>query len=489
MYRPRSHISDIGDVEIIEYGGQLHMFHLVIPNRDLVAHAISGDGLSWKALPPAIRSGDPGDWDDDMIRTVSVTAVKDRFIMLYSATCRRDGGRVERMCGAVSADLMHWEKMGEVSGIAPDPVFYEDERSTPEHVPWRDPKPFYKDSVYYCLLCARENHGANLRRGAVALLLSTDMIHWEQREPLYAPKTYMEIECPQVYEINGSYYLIGSIMEDLSQRYWRADRLEGPYSVAGGTNLLMPERTHYAGRITRFQGRDVFACWTFTTEDGPSPFGLRVTPGAVIKYVPAVLDVRTDTEGRLTLHSPAAWDRYRNDCGKPLFSERAKRLYSNPYASTGGRTLSSPSGMELLAAGEIHSHFTLDCRLRISGYRAGLAFYADEEGCAYLVELYPHENRVRLVRHFAKQTPQEHVWFDYAVLAQAGADLKKLMAEGLSVTLRAVNGEIELSLDGCVVISTVSTRCMSGRVGLFADNADISIDSDYIASMRVPENR
>jgi hypothetical protein len=278
-------------------------------------------------------------------------------------------------------------------------------------------------------------------------------------------------------------------MEDLSQRFWRADRLEGPYSVAGGTNLLMPEKTHYAGRITRFQGRDVFACWTFTTEDGPSPFGLRVTPGAVIKYVPAVLDVRTDAEGRLTLHSPAAWDRYRIGEGKPLLSGQTQRLFLNPSASSNDRTLSSPSGMELLADGEIYGHFTLDCRLRISGYRAGLAFYADEEGSAYLVELYPRENRVRLVRHFAKQTPQKHIWFDYAVLAQAGADLTKLTAEGLSVTLRAVNGEIELSLDGRVVISTVSTRCMSGRVGLFADNADISIDSDIIASMRVPENR
>lgn len=117
IYKPLAYYSDLGDVEIIEYEGKPHLFHLILQNRDFVGHAVSDDGLSWKALPPAIRTGDPGNYDDDMIRTVSVTRHQDQFYMLYSATSRKlmengisEGGRIERFGVATSKDLISWKK-------------------------------------------------------------------------------------------------------------------------------------------------------------------------------------------------------------------------------------------------------------------------------------------------------------------------------------------------------------------------------------------
>ena len=404
--------------------------------------------------------------------------------MIYAATSRCDGGRHERICGAISNDLYTWEKLGEVNGISSDARYYENKDDYPEHIAWRDPKPFYEDGVYYCVICGRDKCEPLLRRGAAALMTSRDLLHWEIKPPLFAPRAYMELECPQLYKMGGKYYLIASIIEDWSMRYWVADTLEGPYRVCGD-NLLLPPGTHYAGRIARFQGRDVFACWTFAKEDGPSPFGLRETPGAPIKYIPALLEVRSEPDGRMTFASLAAWDAYAVGDAEPLFLEEPGRILDNSLSNASKGMLCSPSGMEIAATGRVHEGFTLKFRVCVKGYRAGIAFYAGSDGSAYLLELYPGENRARLVKHFSRVLPQENVWFDYAVLCETTIDLS---LGAVDVLLRSVYGEIEISLAGRVRLATVSTTATQGMVGLFADCASIEMSEDEIVRMRAPEN-
>ena len=48
------------------------LFHLIIPNHDYIAHAVSKDGISWKRVKNALFVGDPGEWDDDMLWTMHV---------------------------------------------------------------------------------------------------------------------------------------------------------------------------------------------------------------------------------------------------------------------------------------------------------------------------------------------------------------------------------------------------------------------------------
>ena len=65
--------SDIGDVDVIHHGGLYHLFHLVLPNHDFIAHAVSKDGLTWRRVRNALFVGDPSSWDDDMLWTMHVS--------------------------------------------------------------------------------------------------------------------------------------------------------------------------------------------------------------------------------------------------------------------------------------------------------------------------------------------------------------------------------------------------------------------------------
>ena len=64
----------IGDVDVVFHDGVYHLFHLVLPNHDYIAHAISDNGLNWRRVENALFIGDPGSWDDLMLWTMHVTA-------------------------------------------------------------------------------------------------------------------------------------------------------------------------------------------------------------------------------------------------------------------------------------------------------------------------------------------------------------------------------------------------------------------------------
>src|ERR1041384_4841663 len=113
MYTPSGFgTSELGDIEVVPDGDDLHLFHLTLPNHDVIQHAVSRDGLSWQPLPAALRTGDPGAIDDDQIWTMSVTPRPNEpgWVMLYTALASIDGGRVQRVAVAESTDLVHWRK-------------------------------------------------------------------------------------------------------------------------------------------------------------------------------------------------------------------------------------------------------------------------------------------------------------------------------------------------------------------------------------------
>ena len=64
--------NEIGDFEVVEKGGQLHLFYLSLPSHDAVGHLVSDNGIDWRPLPVAIRTGEPGEFDSDQIWTMGV---------------------------------------------------------------------------------------------------------------------------------------------------------------------------------------------------------------------------------------------------------------------------------------------------------------------------------------------------------------------------------------------------------------------------------
>ena len=265
MYAPRGFgYSEVGDIEVFADGDDLHLFQLTLPNHDTVQHAVSSDGLRWEQLPPALWTGAPGDVDDDQIWTMSVTdagtGASPRYHKLYTALARAEDGLVQRVAHATSDDLIHWDKTGNWAVAEADPRWYEATLAESGSVSFRDPKPVRANGRWYLAVCARLRDGPIMRRGAVALLVSDDLVAWEHVGPLLAPNRFWDMECPQLFPVGGTWYPTAGIMEDGTQRYWLADTPDGPFHVPADGGILAP-RGHYAGRVVRWRGQDLYLCW------------------------------------------------------------------------------------------------------------------------------------------------------------------------------------------------------------------------------------
>ena len=50
----------IGDVDVLYHEGLYHLFHLVLPNHDFIAHAVSTDAINWRRVNNALVYRRPG---------------------------------------------------------------------------------------------------------------------------------------------------------------------------------------------------------------------------------------------------------------------------------------------------------------------------------------------------------------------------------------------------------------------------------------------
>jgi len=104
----------IGDVDIFFHDGIYHLFHLVLPNHDYIAHAVSNDCFHWRRVENALHIGDPGGWDDSMLWTMHVSPhpqIENRWRMFYTGLSRRDQGMKQRVGLAESDNLYTWKKV------------------------------------------------------------------------------------------------------------------------------------------------------------------------------------------------------------------------------------------------------------------------------------------------------------------------------------------------------------------------------------------
>ncbi len=85
----------IGDIDVVYHDGLYHLFHLVLPNHDFIAHAVSDNGINWRRIRNALFIGDPGDWDDLMLWTMHISPdphLQGGWRMFYTGLSRRDQG-------------------------------------------------------------------------------------------------------------------------------------------------------------------------------------------------------------------------------------------------------------------------------------------------------------------------------------------------------------------------------------------------------------
>lgn len=468
-------LSDVGDIELFPHGDELHLFHLTLPNHDVVQHLVSTDGLSWKRLAAAIRTGDPGESDDDQIWTMSVTEHDGRFFMLYTALSFAEHGRVQRTNLAVSDDLIHWRKVDHNPVGEADSRWYETAPDTKGMVSWRDPKPIKVGDAYYAAVCAREKSGPFMRRGAVGLLASTDLEHWEPRPPLFAPRRWWDLECPQVFELDGRYYLTAAIMEDRTQRYWVADRFEGPYDVPADGGLLAPHG-HYAGRVCTWKGRAIYGCW-----HQPNPRHMSDAPLSRVDWItvrnphgkfvmpPLVLEPRAD--GSLARRSFWGWDGYTGDAIDATPAERT--LHFNESIDSWSLSTSSGS-MDIAASREIAGDFVLTGTLQLDAAAGGIAFRLADDGSGYFITLRPGTTTVSLQKWLPTEDRfDQRPWFSYVTIQEETIVSPLDWSAGIPFRLISSGPYIELSLAHEVVLAALSGERLTGRFGFWAESGDV----------------
>lgn len=263
----------IGDAWQFSDGGLVHCFFLHThtsddlsdPEGGLVGHAVSRDMLHWQVLEPALRRGPEGSYDELDIWTGCALKHEDTFYLYYTSRCRRyqyGGGGVSL---ATSQDGFHWEKHPDNPLFRPDTAHYVFDSRPPALCLQGDATPPCHDFRDLCVVWDEEKQHwwgyFAIRRPAdeyaetavIGLARSYDLIHWEQLPPCFCPDKYACIETPDVFEMNGRWYMLCLTGNNYGQRaplcdpnlqglltvYAVSDRPEGPYEEIFDDSILL----------------------------------------------------------------------------------------------------------------------------------------------------------------------------------------------------------------------------------------------------------
>ncbi len=467
---------EIGDITVIIHNGVYHLFHLIIPNHDYIAHAVSGDGMSWRRVKNALFVGHPGEWDDDMLWTMHVCEVNGKFEMYYTGLQRKDRGVVSRIGLAVSDDLLDWTKQNQkMFPIEPRGIYYETASTNPRTwLSFRDPFRFEHEGEVYLLLGARNIYGPVSRRGCVGLVKITSGVD-ELMPPLLSPLVYDDIECPCVFILNGRYYLLGSIREDIKVRYWFAPDFFGEYH-SFHDDVLLP-KGNYAARTV--QDGEHMLVYNFFYAYGKID-ALRVLPP------PKQLD--TDPDGRLVLKTYYRWDQMvlkaiqQDDLGKP------EHLFSNVTASStiepGKWTCGSRSGYEVFCIDTPSSSYIWEGLLTVEGMgKLGLVTDMDKEGNGYFIQLNVLNGQVR-IRAWGfnpLNTRQNFIFTD--IQSNFFTTNKK---NSFYFRLIRYGRYIELSIDGIVKLTLIDYTYSGNSIGLYSASSVVSLQHSVLKVLPDP---
>lgn len=125
-------------------------------------------------------------------------------------------------------------------------------RAAFEDIDFRDPYVVYNESeaCFWMIVGTRLSQGPHWTRGCLALLTSPDLEYWSlESKPLYAPNDSMCPECPELFPLNGKWYLVYSrfAAPNPGTVYRLSDSPRGPF------------RTPRDGSAGRFDGRRWYA--------------------------------------------------------------------------------------------------------------------------------------------------------------------------------------------------------------------------------------
>jgi beta-fructofuranosidase len=468
---------EIGDITVIIHKGIYHLFHLIIPNHDYIAHAVSKDGISWKRINNALFVGHPGEWDDDMLWTMHVCEVNEKFEMYYTGLQRKDRGVVSKIGYAESVNLIDWEKKRKnIFPIGPKGLYYETIDTNPRKwLSFRDPFRFEHRGEVYLLVDARTLTGPVSRRGCVGLVKITNDVA-ELMPPLLNPMVYDDIECPCVFELNNRFYLLGSIREDIKVRYWFAPDFLGEYH-SFHNDVILPQG-NYAARTV--QDGDHLLVYNFFYAYGKID---------ALRVLPPPKELTTDKEGRLQLKSYYRWEKMITGIVSQDEFGNTDALFNNPTATSvmdGDKWIcGTRGGYEIFCFQKPSESFIWEGLLTVEGMgKFGIVTDMDKEGSGYFIS-FNIRNREVQIRGWGYNPMNNRQNFIFNDL-QAGF-FSSVSPDSFRFRLIRYGHYIELSIDDIVILTLMDYTYTNNNIGLYSSSSIISLQQSVIKLLSPPE--
>lgn len=467
---------EIGDITVFIHEGVYHLFHLIIPNHDYIAHAVSHDGISWSRVNNALFVGHPGEWDDDMLWTMHVVEDAGKFKMYYTGLQRKDRGVISRVGYAVSQNLIDWEKIeNENYPIEPKGIFYETYKTNPRTwLSFRDPFRFDYNAESYLLLATRTLTGPVSRRGCVGLVkITNDFI--ELMPPLIYPMMYDDVECPCVFELNNRFYLIGSIREDIKVRYWYADEFLGTYR-SFNADVLLPGG-NYAARTV--QDGDHLLLYNFFYAYG------RID---ALRVLPPPKELFTGADGRLILKTYYRWDKMVLRTMMQADFTVLKQVLANPGTifcqEAENFTCSTVSGYEIFMMEKPAPSFIWEGMLNASGLgKFGLVCDLDSDGNGYFIS-FNMTNGVVNIRSWGFNPLNHRQNFVFHDIQSALFDANG--QNSFYFRLIRYGNYIELAINGEVKLTLMDYTFSGNGLGLYVASETLELCKSFIKALPEP---
>lgn len=470
-------------------GETVHAFHLQClrpgsersgKEADGIGHAVSSDLVDWEEKPLAVLPGKEGSLDDMGLFTGCTFGADGKNYLFYTMRCSADGGRIQRLGAARSddAELEHWEKLGENPVIVPDCAYY----CSPEQpgaggiVDCRDlcivEAPDKKG--YYGFFAARQPSEEMPEGAVIACCTSEDLIHWKQLPPAFAAGRFSIVEVPEVFEMEGKWYLLMLCNNEYGSReifpeeprltmgtiYAVADRPWGPYRLEDDYILMASE--HYNGiscRTLMFGGERMVL---YTSVDRSAPYD-SAPPCMGVLSTPKKLEVR---DGKLRMVYSPLIEKAKGEriltAGTPVHTGGLPYQTAGKWKVQGGKITGSVrtawARYDFNVTGRSFL-YRADVVIR-KGTGAGMVFKATANGyggCVFFLDA--EKGLAQLLR-----LPNMEVLESRKCAVRYG-EVFRLLAVSKDQYL-------ELYVDGVLMLQSVHYSAREGYFGLLADRAE-----------------
>ena len=360
--------------------GRYHLFYL-LDWRDRERH---GEGTPWYQISTAdfVHFDEHGEMlargsqaeQDLYVFTGSAVEGLGQYHIFYTGHnpyLRQQGKPEQGVMHAVSDDLLHWRKAPEDTFFAPAGAY--------EPHDWRDPFVFWNDEAkeFWMLLAARGAHGPSRRRGLTACCASTDLKHWQVREPFYTPGLYFTHECPDLFRMGDWWYLLFSeFTERCVTRYRMARSLSGPWLTPDDD--VFDGRAFYAAKTASDGQRRFIFGWN-PTRQGETDTGGWQWGGNLVTH-----EIIQNADGTLAVRPP--------DTVSAAFSQTSRVFETREVLNADGTFADA-------VAGALPETCKIETTIRFGPDTKGCGIMlraSDDLESAYYIRLEPHRQRLVL---------------------------------------------------------------------------------------------